>query len=115
MVAPCGAVSTSSALTAANAAEAHSVITSGETIDAVFTDVQMPGSMDGLQLAAWVRAHHAALPVLLTSGNRESMRAAGYLEESRDFLPKPYALQELARRIDALFVTDADERRRLHG
>jgi signal transduction histidine kinase len=37
-------------------------------IDLVFSDVMMPGEMDGVDLARWLAAHHPALPVVLTSG-----------------------------------------------
>ena len=39
---------------AANATEALAVLTSGEPVDVIFTDVRMPGAMDGLMLARWV-------------------------------------------------------------
>jgi CheY-like chemotaxis protein len=90
-----------SVIEAADAAEALCALASGDPIDAVFSDVQMPGPMDGLQLAAWVRQHRA-VPVLLTSGSRETMREAGYAEEDGSFLPKPYALPEITRRLEAL-------------
>ena len=37
-------------------------------IDLVFSDVMMPGTMDGIELARWLAARHPALPVVLTSG-----------------------------------------------
>jgi CheY-like chemotaxis protein len=53
---------------AAGAAEAVTVLASGTTVDVVFSDVRMPGAMDGLQLAQWVRRRHGDIPVMLTSG-----------------------------------------------
>ena len=37
-------------------------------VDLVFSDVMMPGEMDGIELARWLAVHHPALPVVLTSG-----------------------------------------------
>ena len=37
-------------------------------VDIVFSDVMMPGRMDGIELARWLAAHHPRLPVVLTSG-----------------------------------------------
>lgn len=37
-------------------------------IIAVVTDVQMPGWIDGLGLAAWMREHRSAVPIMITSG-----------------------------------------------
>jgi len=39
-----------------------------DDVDLVFSDVMMPGTMDGVELARWLAAHHPALPVVLTSG-----------------------------------------------
>ena len=85
---------------AATAAEAVDVINS-VAVDVVFSDVQMPGGMDGVELAEWVRAHHPSVAILLTSGNGPV--AAGW---SDVFLPKPYSLDELARLVRS-FVTSA--------
>ncbi|MBA4094582.1 MAG: hypothetical protein C0489_10905, partial [Candidatus Accumulibacter sp.] len=37
-------------------------------VDLVFSDVMMPGEMDGIELARWLAERHPALPVVLTSG-----------------------------------------------
>jgi DNA-binding NtrC family response regulator len=80
---------------AANAAEAIAVFGSGEPVDVVFTDIQMPGLMDGAALARWVCDHHPRTPVLLTSGNDDLVQSAEFL--ARDaFLPKPYLLEDVA-------------------
>src|SRR2546423_149146 len=51
---------------AANADEALVVLQRPDiTIDIVFTDIEMPGTMDGFGLAQWVRAHRPALGVVL--------------------------------------------------
>lgn len=81
---------------AGDATEALAILAADARIDAVFSDVQMPGSMDGLNLAAWIREHHSA-PVLLTSGDGQTAQTI-----CDPFLPKPYALPDVARRLRAL-------------
>ena len=57
-------------LEAGNADEALEIIQHGAvTIDLVFSDVVMPGSMDGFGLAKWIRANRPGLPIILTSGD----------------------------------------------
>lgn len=71
---------------AANADEAWRYLNGGAPVDIVFSDVQMPGSMNGIELARRLKAAHPALPVILTSGNTP----AAAIEGIAPFLPKPY-------------------------
>jgi hypothetical protein len=59
----------------------------------------MPGPVDGLGLAAWIKERHADLPVLLTSGVR-SARQGEFID--RHFVSKPYVLRELERRLQEI-------------
>ena len=54
---------------AANADEAKQILSSGERVEVLFSDVNMPGSMDGLALAYWVREHQPWTEIILTSEN----------------------------------------------
>jgi DNA-binding NtrC family response regulator len=90
-------------LEAADAAEAIAVFVSGEPIDVVMCDVEMPGTMDGLGLARWIKRHHSALPVLLTSG-RGVARSAGK-KPAYSFIAKPYRLEELAARLELILAS----------
>ena len=65
--------------------EAIDVLNSGADIDVVFTDVRMPGSMDGLALAGIVSAQFPDLTVVLTSSENQRNGFAAV-----DFVPKPY-------------------------
>jgi CheY-like chemotaxis protein len=87
-----------SVVEAASAAEAIAEFAAGVSIDIVFSDIQMPGSMDGLSLARWISYHHPGVNVVLTSGNSHR-RAA---EVTASFLPKPYRVAEAARCIRSL-------------
>ena len=48
----------------------------GCMVDLVFTDVMMPGNMDGLALAKWVMQHRPAVPVIITTGDVGKAAAA---------------------------------------
>jgi CheY-like chemotaxis protein len=89
-----------SVIEAANAAEALAVFASGQEVDVVFTDVQMPGAMDGLMLARWIRKYHPNTEVLVTSGKVDSADLAGRVAHDA-FFAKPYRLEAVAARIRA--------------
>jgi CheY-like chemotaxis protein len=81
---------------------AMDVIRSDATIDLLFTDVVMPGGMDGWALANAGRAIRQDLKVLLTSGYTAAAAAAATANEfSAGLLSKPYSRAELALRIRA--------------
>jgi len=83
---------------AADAGEAITILDSGENVDAVFTDVQMPGAMDGLMLAHWVYVHHPGTEVLVTSGKGDAAVSSG-LVAGDAFFSKPYSVAEVASHI----------------
>lgn len=90
-----------SILRAANAAEAIDVLTSHSGIRAVFSDVVMPGKLDGFGLARWIGVHHPCTRILLTSGYWGAERSGSELGAA-PLLPKPYSLDELRRRLVCL-------------
>lgn len=71
-----------------------------DEIDAVFTDIKMPGSVDGLALAAKVRADHPGMAIILTSGHRYG--DGGELTAKLPFLQKPYRATALIDTLDSL-------------
>jgi CheY-like chemotaxis protein len=89
---------------AGNADEAIRVLESGLAVDIVFSDVNMPGSMDGFGLAQWLRLKRPDLRLILTSGSAWKAREAGEHREHRPFLVKPYDHAELERQIRALLA-----------
>jgi PAS domain S-box-containing protein len=96
-------------LSAANAAEALVISDSGAPFDLLFTDITMPGRMNGRQLAVEMAKRRSSLKVLFTSGYSENTAA---LSDRADtgflLLAKPYRKSELARMIRlALTSTDA--------
>lgn len=79
---------------AGNAEEAIAILERRSDIRVVFTDIQMPGSMDGLRLAAAVRGRWPPIQIIATSG-RHSIRH-GDLPEGALFLPKPYTSERIS-------------------
>lgn len=75
---------------AGNADEAVAVLESGQCVDLLFTDVRMPGSMDGCDLARRVQNDWPATRVILTSGYSNSLadaRAAHDMVVSKPYRP----------------------------
>jgi CheY-like chemotaxis protein len=88
---------------AANADEAIAILKSRPDIRVVFTDIQMPGSMDGLKLARFVRDRWPPIKIIATSGRvvaGDDDLPAGSL-----FLPKPYRGAELVAALRGLTGT----------
>jgi len=80
-------------LQAANADEAISILEARPDIRVIFTDIQMPGSMDGLKLAQFVRNRWPPIKIIATSGR--VVVADDDLPAGSVFLPKPYRGAEL--------------------
>jgi DNA-binding NtrC family response regulator len=77
-------------LEAGNALDAIRILEADGTIELVFSDISMPGGMDGTALAQWVHAHRPGVPVLLTSGNRPSSQNSALEFANEQFFAKPY-------------------------
>jgi signal transduction histidine kinase len=87
-------------LAANNAAEALAIINGPERIDLLFTDVIMPGGMNGRQLAIEAQTRRPGLKLLYTSGYTENAIVHhGRLDAGVLLLPKPYLSSDLARMI----------------
>ncbi len=82
---------------ASNAAEAIGVLMEHEDIRLVFTDVDMPGGMDGIKLAAYIRDRWPPLKIIVTSGYRK-VALEEIPTESR-FFSKPYDTQKVVHTI----------------
>ena len=93
---------------AGTAAEAVEILKSDKApIDLVFSDIRMPGNMNGFGLAQWVRQNRPGLPVVLTSGDSKKSEAAKELCENEPFLAKPYDLQEVVARLRTIIDANA--------
>ena len=76
-------------LEAAHAEEALTLLESRHDVRLVFTDVEMPGSLDGFALARIVDMRFPGIKAIVTSGRMTP--GAGDLPKGTRFLPKPYA------------------------
>jgi CheY-like chemotaxis protein len=87
------------------AAEALSALGTAGHVDLLFTDVMLPGGMNGRELAEAARERRPDLPVLFTSGYNEAVVVhEGRLDPGVDLLPKPYRYDDLARQLERLFA-----------
>ena len=87
---------------AASADEAIAILAGCLDIIVVFTDIQMPGSMDGLKLAAAVRDRWPPIKIVATSGHVKLV--PGDLPEGARFLPKPYSPAEITKMLRELIA-----------
>jgi DNA-binding response OmpR family regulator len=85
---------------AGTAVEAVDVLlTTDIQIDLVFSDVAMPGRMDGFGLLQWAKAHRPNLPFLITSGDMRRRRTAREVYAHTQFVDKPYNYDATVARI----------------
>jgi CheY-like chemotaxis protein len=88
------------ALRASDASAALAVLQAGVEVDLVFTDVVMPGPITSVELARRARELRPGLAILFTSGYTEnSIVHHGRLDPDVELLSKPYARDDLARKI----------------
>lgn len=83
-----------------NAAEAIQMLESHRDIRVVFTDVQMPGDMDGIALAHYVRERWPPTILIACSGNQCPDEAA--LPSACSFIPKPIDTNSLGRVLESV-------------
>jgi CheY-like chemotaxis protein len=89
---------------AVNADQAIEVLEARRDITVVFTDIQMPGSMDGLKLARAVRGRWPPIKIIATSGHLHVSETD--LPEGGRFLPKPYSPAQITSVLRELTIGD---------
>jgi DNA-binding response OmpR family regulator len=88
---------------ASSASEALDVLqTEDISVALVFSDIAMPGQMDGFGLLKWIRANRPGLPVLLTSAIAERKETLSKSFAHEPFVDKPYDYDEALARIRAM-------------
>ena len=85
---------------AANADEAIVILTQRTDIHLIFTDIHMPGSMDGLKLTHVVRDRWPPVKIVATSG--QARISEQHLPLGGRFLPKPYKASQVANMLREL-------------
>ena len=89
---------------AVNAEEAMTVLLHEETVvDIVFSDIEMPGAVDGFGLAKWIREHRPGLDVLLAGTINRTVENAKQLCAEGP-VPKPYDAQIVHNHIKRLLA-----------
>ena len=93
---------------AATGPEALAILDRGEAVDALFTDMNMPGGLNGRQVAEEARRRRPGLPVLFTSGYTENAIVhSGRLENGMALISKPYRRDELAAKLREILARPA--------
>jgi len=92
-------------IVAAGARAALTALEDGATVNLLFTDIQMPGGVDGIELARLVRDRWPAMPLLVTSG--QETPAPAKLPPGGRFVPKPYVPADILRHVDELIAERA--------
>jgi DNA-binding response OmpR family regulator len=90
---------------ASNAAEARETLLARADVHLMFTDVQMPGDSDGLDLVQWVRVTRPDVKIIVTSGLPDSNRRAAALCAEARFFGKPYQVEAVEARIREMLTT----------
>jgi len=98
-------------LAAANATDALAILDTAGPVDLLFTDIVMPGGMNGRQLADLVAKRHPGIKVLFTSGyTQNAIVHHGRLDEGVHLLAKPYRKTDLARMVRRALTSAAADR-----
>jgi PAS domain S-box-containing protein len=85
---------------AANGPAALSMLEKSSRVNLLFTDVVLPGGMNGPELAAEVARRRPGIGILYTSGyTEEAIIHQGGLDEGIELLPKPFRREDLAQKI----------------
>jgi CheY-like chemotaxis protein len=82
---------------ASNADDAIQIIETHPDIRVVFTDINMPGSMDGLKLAQYIRGRWPPIKLIVASGH--SLPPDEGLPDGAAYFAKPYRLEKITRNI----------------
>jgi CheY-like chemotaxis protein len=90
------------ALEAGDADEAIRILESRSDIDLVFTDVQMPGTMDGIKLSHYIRDRWPPVKLLVASGN--AILEESSLPTGSRFFQKPYDDHAIADAMTSLLA-----------
>ena len=91
-----------SVVQAADGDEAAGLIDHPDRFDLLLTDVQMPGRLDGLGVAARARARQPDLPIVVATGRRGSQPGVDRLQPRCALVMKPYGLAAILAAIGSV-------------
>ena len=84
---------------AQTAEEALTLMEGEKPVDVLFTDIRLPGALDGIDLARYVKEHHPTVRVLLASAH---MPRSELPENLAELIDKPYRSANVLRAIQNL-------------
>jgi CheY-like chemotaxis protein len=87
-------------LEARTADEAFELLKNRPDVHVIFTDVDMPGSLNGFEFARLVHQGWPDIPILVTSGKMQP--GPGDLPDNATFMGKPFRPEAIARRLKEL-------------
>ena len=97
-------------LEASSGAAALEILERTPALDLLFTDIVMPGGMNGRQLANEVTRLRPALKVLFTTGyTRNAIVHHGRLDPAVDLITKPYSFEDLGRKVRAMLDREPEK------
>ena len=83
--------------------EAARLLDTSDSFDVLVTDVRMPGTLDGVDVAVRARRRYPEIPVLVVSGYAARLTSRlGALQPPAVFIGKPYALREIVNALSRL-------------
>ncbi len=91
---------------AADADEALAILRANAPITLLFTDIKMPGAVDGLGLARFARAQFPDLKIIIASAH---VGLVHWAAEAHAAFPKPYDVDRLIQRINELLTPEQAE------
>lgn len=100
-----------STIEADNAESACKLLGVLEDLDAILTDVIMPGKMDGCQLAGYVKENYPGIPIVLMSGNLDKGDHLKNAEDSIPLLRKPFSDAELSTALIGMLSAGATRKK----
>jgi len=86
---------------AASVDEAVMVFASHARVDVVFSDINLKGNRNGIELSKWLLEHHPDVPMLMTSGHEPAAHSAS-TGTKRLFIAKPYVLADVEQLIKSV-------------
>jgi CheY-like chemotaxis protein len=92
-----------SVIESGRADEALTYLRAGEQVDLVFSDIQTPGALNGLQLAEILGDQYPDIPVILTSGNAPPR----HFGPGEAFVPKPYDVTQTIALISEILAQNS--------
>lgn len=95
-------------LEAGDSAEALAILERGENVDILFTDITLPGEMDGIGLAELVAERWPQVRVMLASGALAGLPAD--IAPGAFRLPKPYGITQFLEAVEQMKIPSGDAR-----